>query len=201
MSKKIQILIITPVFILSATFSCILFAKLDREHKAKLVADAQIEEVVALKGLDKKTQDQVREVVCQIASLSSFSFVWNKQYARNIDLLLTEDVSGFDLMTFLLTDKEISNQMLLVKNHKKQYSRLLGVVSQSLVKEYESGHFFERAKRFARCLGLEEDMVLKLLKEGVESLKYDSDLIAIEALLDCLEDAMHASSHYSCSLL
>lgn len=201
MSKKIQILIITPVFILSATFSCILFAKLDREHRAKLALDAQTEEVVALKGLGEDSQEKVREVINQIASSSSFSLTWNKRYAKNIDLLASENVTGFDLISFLLTDKEVSDQMLLVKNQKKQYSRLLGVISQSLVKEYESGHFFERAKRFASCIGLEEEMVIKLLKEGIESLKYDSDLIAIEALLDCLQDAMSASSQYSCSLL
>lgn len=201
MSKRLQIIFITPIFVLSATISCILFAKLDRQHREKVAQDEINQEMISLKGLDDNTKEKVRDVVNKLAYSSRFSLSWNRKFVSNYELISSEKVSGFDLISFLLLDEQLDEELTLVKNQMRQYTKLLVVISESLIREYESVHFFERAKRFASCIGLEEGVVLKVLKEGIEALKCDGDLTSIAALIDFFHDARHSSSQFSFSLL
>ncbi len=201
MSKKIKILFITPFFLLFATTSCILFAKLDKEHRQQLAFDSKKEELIALKGLDDMSKEGIRDVMNKLAHSSSFSLSWNRKFGHSLKSVSADKVAGFDLMAFILLDSDLEKELFLVKNQKKQYGHLLRLLSDGLTKEYESVHFFDRARKFANSIGLEEELVLKVLKEGIESLKFDGDLSCIEALVDVLSEERQAKSQFSYSLL
>ena len=201
MSRKIQICIVTPFFLLMVTFSCLLFTKLDKEHRTKLAFDTRSEELMALKGLEEDTKDALRYVVDSLASSSNFRLNWSRKFLGDLQVISEDSVSVFDLIVFILHDEKIEGNLLLVKNEKTKYNRLLRILSDSLQREYESEYFFDRARRFAQCIGMEEETVLKVLKEGIEAVKCDGDLASIEAVLDFFTSGKESSSRYSYSLL
>ncbi len=187
MSKQGQVLFITPFFLLLAALSCVLFSKLNREHESLLLKEKNYLEQVSLKQLEEPFKDAVRETVNMLANSSSFRLAWSSKFAQNIHSISEEKVGGFELLAFLISDEEICETLLLINSQNRQYRQLLNLLKESLIREYESLCFFDRARRFARHLNLEEELVMKVLKEGIESFKYEKDPASIIAMIDFLK--------------
>lgn len=198
MSKRIQIILLTPFFLVFATLSCLLFAELDKQHKESLVLTQVAEQEQMIAELDNECLEALHEVVAALSRTSRIRFAWNKTFVTHLNRLSAEDVRGFDLLSAFLHSEELLNQWPQMKEQRRNYETFVALVRDALLREYESPHFFQRARRFAQRFSLSEDGVIKRVQDGVEGIKFDHSLSAIEAFLDYLtlqREATHCASY------
>ncbi len=201
MSRQGQIFLITPFFLFFAALSCIFFSKLNHDHHTQIGQKKNHLEEITLKRLEEPLKEAMRENIHMLAYSSAFRLAWSSKFVENINSIADYKVGGFELLLFLLTDEEVCESLLLVNNHNKQCKQLLNILKEALVREYESLCFFDRARQFASCLGLKEDLVLKVLKEGIERVKYEKDPSSILIMIDYLNTKRGPVATASFSLL
>lgn len=136
--------------------------------------------------VDPEDGERIDTVITTMANTSLIGLAFKSSQLHKLGDILDKHVPPFEFLGYIFSHPKLAKAMTEIKQSRMKYDNFVDGLKKGLLKEYESGCFFYRAKGFAKYLNLNEEKTLLVLKKCVEAAKTSKSKTAFKPFVDYL---------------